>query len=159
MRKVLDVHRSSELLEPRDRVVGEVRLDRVLDRVGLRAARQPREESRDQLIVNVKRSAYGIRMADRVLSLNIERAMPPVSPPRIPQGDPLADAAPAPRLEIAQSCGASAWPPISLPQVGRAAVPERCMIAGMSGDPVVLEPVRRAPQVSKQTIRGPRSME
>jgi hypothetical protein len=64
VREVLDVHRPSELLEPLDRVVGQERLDRVLDGVGLRVAGQARQEGRDQLIVDVEGGSYGIRMAD-----------------------------------------------------------------------------------------------
>jgi hypothetical protein len=48
-------------------------------------------------------------------------------------------------------------PPISLPQVGRTAVPERGIIAGMSGDPVVLEPVP-APERAQRLVSAAGSM-
>lgn len=40
MREVVDVHRASELLEPLDRVVGEERFDRMLDREEMRIIRE-----------------------------------------------------------------------------------------------------------------------
>jgi predicted transcriptional regulator len=67
---IVDLQGPGKLLEAIDRVVGEEHLDRVLDGVGLRAARKPRQQSRHQVVVDVKRRSYGTSLADPLFTAN-----------------------------------------------------------------------------------------